>query len=76
MAPMPDTEIPSEDDGLPLPAISEERVALGTAVQARADEVGRPPTCSLPAHGPSPDHEGPEPALLSLSRANRPFWDE
>ncbi len=47
MAPMPDTEIPSEDDGLPLPAISEERVALGTAVQARADEVGRLVDCQF-----------------------------
>ena len=38
---MAESETSPEGVGLPSPAISEERVALGAAVQARADEVGR-----------------------------------
>jgi diguanylate cyclase (GGDEF)-like protein len=41
MSPVAESETSPEGVGLPSPAISEERVALGAAVQARADEVGR-----------------------------------
>ncbi len=41
MVPMPQSEIPLEGDAAPLSVVSEERVALGVALQARADEVGR-----------------------------------
>lgn len=37
----PTSEIPPEGSAAPMPTVSEERVALGVAVQARADEVGR-----------------------------------